>query len=383
MTMPDVFKIADILVGHAVEAHGGEICIVAYCGSYAKGVASPTSDLDIYFVPDDGKAASLGSQFVIDGLPYDFWGVPWSLLEGIVNGSSPRPWAVAASLVADTRVLYHRSQEDLERFNALKARTGELTKPESRGIMVQRALDAFQAVLFQQGQMQLAVKGNDPAGLLWAGRKLVHSAVNCLALVNQTFFSKGWGANMSQILALPVKPDDLEGMINAILMPLGREQMLAAASRLAAEVRGILRTAQASISEPGETRDVFRDFYYYVFEYRNKVLSACERGDVVAAGSTAFHMQEQICQLMNKLDNGFYSADFNLFGEYIGGYREAGFPDLLEPATQGDLEALARRVQRLHEMMVEWLTGHSIALNVLESEAELRRFLEQRDPKSD
>ena len=67
----------------------------------------------------------------------------------------------------------------------------------------------------------------------------------------------------------------------------------------------------------------------------------------------------------------------------VGGYREASFPDLSEPAAQGDLEALARRVQQLDEMMVEWLTGHSIALNILESEAELRRFLEQRDPKQD
>jgi len=208
----------------------------------------------------------------------------------------------------------------------------------------------------------------------------VHGAVNCLALANQTYFSKGWGANMEEVVAMAPKPPDLEGSINAVLMPQDTEHMLAAADRLAQEVRGILRTAQASISETADAQDVFKDFYYYVFEYKNKVLSACERRDAMAADSAAFHLQELICQLMNKVDSGFYGEDFNLLGEYIGGYEKAGFPDLLEPATRGDFETLARRAQQLDEQAQEWFKAHSIALNVLESEEELRRFLNQRDP---
>jgi len=377
--MADVFKIAEILVSHAVRAHKDEIALIVYYGSYAKGTASPTSDLDIYYVPDDGKAGSLSSQFIIGGLPYDFWGVPWRMLESIVNGSG-RPWAVAASLVADTKVLYHRSQADLERFNGLKARVAELTQPQSRGIMVGRALEAFKTTLFQLGQMRLAVVEKDGAGMRWAGRKLVHSAINCLALLNQTYFSKGWGANMAEVLAMAQRPADLEGIIHAILMAQDTEQVLAAADRLAQEVRRMLRAAQASVAEPAIAQQVFKDFYFYVFEYMNKVLSACERGDVTAAGSAAFHMQEQICQLMHAVDSGFYGTDFNLLGEYIGGYHEAGFPDLLEPATQGDLETLAQRVRQLDEKAKEWFERHAIPLNILQSEEELRHFLNQRDP---
>jgi hypothetical protein len=91
-------------------------------------------------------------------------------------------------------------------------------------------------------------------------------------------------------------------------------------------------------------------------------------------------MQEQICQLMNKVENGFYPNDFNLLGEYLGGYQKAGFPDLLEPAARGDFETLAQRVQELDETVQEWFAKHSIALNILETEDDLRRFLNQRDP---
>ena len=83
---------------------------------------------------------------------------------------------------------------------------------------------------------------------------------------------------------------------------------------------------------------------------------------------------------MSRVDRGFFGTDFNLLGEYLGGYEKAGFPDLLEPATHGDCEALARQVQRLDEKVKAWLKGHGIALNVLKSEEELRQFLRQRDP---
>ena len=147
--MSDVFKIAEILISHAVRAHKDEVAIIAYYGSHARGLASPTSDLDIFYIPDEGKAGSLCSQFIIDGLPYDFWPVSWKFAEDIANARSERPWAVAASLIADAKVLYHRSQQDLTRFNALKARIAELTRPESRRIMVERALDEFKNTLFQ------------------------------------------------------------------------------------------------------------------------------------------------------------------------------------------------------------------------------------------
>jgi predicted nucleotidyltransferase len=66
VTKPDVFGIADILVAHAQHAHPGEIGIIAYYGSYAKGTTSPTSDLDILYIPDEGKARSLCIQFICD-----------------------------------------------------------------------------------------------------------------------------------------------------------------------------------------------------------------------------------------------------------------------------------------------------------------------------
>jgi hypothetical protein len=376
--MTDVFRIAQILVSHAAQRFKDRIAIIAYYGSRAKGTASPTSDLDLFYIPDDGAARSLSSQFVIGGLPYDFWPVSWKMAEDIANARSHRPWAVSASLIADTKVIFYRSQEDLDRFTALKARIEELTKPENREGMVQRALKEFEKVLFLLSQVRLARDDGDDLGFQWASLQFLERIINCLALVNQIYFSKGWGSERSQLLRLVQRPDNLVDLIDGIVCPVDAgAAVLDHAQSLTIAVRRILIEAQASLAAPLSVNDVFDSFYYYVFEYKNKVLAACERGDSVAAASAAYHMQEQIAQLMNQMHSGNFPTEMNLLGEYVGGYFEAGFPDLYAPASQGDLKALALQVQRLDAGVRDWLGEHSVDLNVFDTEEQLQKFLDR------
>ncbi|MFP4346542.1 MAG: nucleotidyltransferase domain-containing protein [Anaerolineales bacterium] len=373
--MSDVFEVAEILVEHAVETYGDVIAIIAYYGSYAKGRSTPTSDLDLFYIPDEGQAGALSSQFVLDGLPYDFWPISWSFAEGIADARSGRPWAVSASLIADARVLHHRSPADLARFEALQARIGALTRPECRGEMVARALEAFKEVHFAWGQLRLAVSGGSAAEISLEAHKFLYAVVNCLALLNQTYFSRGWGANWPEVFALPQQPPDFEARVEGLLTSREGERVLSDAEGLVRELRTLLLEVQASVAQPKQPGAVFADFYPFVFEYVQKVLSACERGKLRAARSAAFQLQEELSQAMNEVERGFYGAEFNLLGEVDRGYREAGFPDLFEPALRGDLDALARQVRRLDERVRAWLEAHGVALNVLESREALRRFL--------
>ena len=376
--MHNVFDVASILVSHAVKTHRQDIAIIAYYGSHATGSASPNADLDMFYIPDEGKASTLSSQFVFDGLPYDFWPVSWQLAERIAGAR--HHWAVAASMIAHAQVLYHRSQQDLDRFVALKKTIEDLTAPEGRETMVGRALDEFRTTLFQLGQVRLAASIRDRASLSWAVRKFVNSALNCLALVNQTYFTKGWGANMPQVLQLPKRPAALETLVESILSPNDPDMVTALAERLAGEVRVLLLHEQASLGRPVEVQLAFKDFYFFIVEYVNKVLSACERRDTLAASYAAFMLQEEISRLLDRVERGFEGTDFNLLGEYGKSYASAGLPDLLEPACKGDLAELARRAQSLQHMAGEWLRGHSVDLGIMHGEDDLRRFLAERDP---
>ncbi len=378
--MHNVFDIAQILVSHAVAVHGHEIAVIAYYGSYATGTASAASDLDMFYIPDEGRAATLSSQFVFDDLPYDFWPLSWVRAERIADAR--QDWAVAASMLAGARVLHHRSQQDLDRFLAFKARISELSRPAARKTMVERALDEFRSTLFHLEQVRLASSSGDRAAgkinLGWAARKFVNSAINCLALINQTYFVKGWGANMPEALRLAKRPQDLDALVSSVLAPGDPARTVAQARRLAGEVRYLLLDEQAACGEPREPRVVFKDFYFYIVEYVNKVLSACERRDAMAASYAAFVLQEEVSRLLNKVERGFEGQDFNLLSEYGGAYAEAGFPDLLEPALRGDLDELARRAQTLRVTSAAWLQAHSVDLGILHDGNDLRRFLLER-----
>jgi hypothetical protein len=85
--LADVFKIADIVVSEWVNAHSDSIGIIAYYGSYAQGLASVKSDLDLFYIPDDPDMWRWDS-WVIDDVPFEIWAIPWPVVEKIVAGES-------------------------------------------------------------------------------------------------------------------------------------------------------------------------------------------------------------------------------------------------------------------------------------------------------
>ena len=378
--MSDVFEIADILVSHALAAYQGDIAIIAYYGSYAKGLASSSSDLDIFYIPDEGKANSLRSEFVLDDLPYDFWPVSWQFAEDIAHARSGRLWSVSASLIADAEVLYHRSQADLDRFNDLKVCIEELTQPANQALMLERALTSLKETLFQLGNLQLAISQSNRSDIYAMSWQFITHALNTLALLNQTYFSKGWGANHAQLMELAIRPENLGQIIGEILMPPAPDMLLLSAKKLAGEIKDLLFASQQTHARPTGAESELKYFYYYIFEYKNKVLSACRRGDAIAAGYAAYQLQDLFSRLLNQAEYGLFGTDINVLSNCNDAYQDAGFPDLLSAAAEGDLKALARQAVELDSLAKEWLTHQKIDLNILQSKEDLLRFLRERDP---
>ncbi|MCE5219539.1 nucleotidyltransferase domain-containing protein [bacterium] len=376
--MTDASDVARILVSHAVASRGHQVAIVLVYGSRASGHHSPDSDLDICYIPDGDGAADLSSQFVLDGLPYDFWPLSWASAEAIANGLPDRPWAFAASLIAGAKVLYHRSQVDLDRFVALQDRIDELTRPESYAYMVAGALRQFPGMLAELGRLRLAHRSGDERGRYAAGWRLVGGALDCLARLNQTYFTGGLGKCLPQVLAMEHRPEGLETMLRGITNPVSGGKVLEHAECLAAAVRSALLVAQALTASPVAPREVFADFYFYVVEWVGKIRRACECGDVWAAGAAAWGLEGELASMLSRARQGLGDGDFNLLGDYRLSYAEAQLPDLVGPAATGDLELLARRAGELQATFGKWLESQSVPLGVLRGEEELKRFLASR-----
>lgn len=373
--MADVFEVAELLVAHV--RSDPAVAIVAYYGSHARGTATPSSDLDILFVVDRPAATSQARTFILDGLPYEFWPVSWRFLEDIAEARGARPWEVAASLVIDSKVLHARSAADLDRFEAIRQRARLLTLPEGRPVAIARAAASLTVVVLHLGRVRLAVAGGHLAGLRVAAWQLLQASFTTLALVNQTYFSKGRGANRAEALALPVQPPGLEALADLLTSTALPEVVETAALDLVRGVRAVVAAAEATVGH--EHTEAMAGEYPGVFEYRLKVEAACDRGDVAAAAGAALIIQDELARMIHAAASGSYPAESALLGDYSAAYDEVGLPDLTGAAVAGDLDALREQVRLLDARVRGWMTDRGLALDVIPDLDALRRMLTAPD----
>jgi hypothetical protein len=379
--MSSVFDIANVLVQHAVRKHGDEIGIIAYYGSYATGTASNRSDLDLFYTPDNlASTMDLYASFVLDSHPYEFWPISWQRLERMA--SAEEHWAVAAGLIASSRALYHRSEEDLDRFETLKSRVAKLQTPERRTEMVGRALTSYPAVLNSLGKLRLEAKASHFPGVRLAGWEVVTLSVECLALVNQTYFSRGWGSNHEEVLRLREKPEGLAELIEAITTSDDIGSVLTASEELAYRTREILLKAQREVSKGETVNKIFRDYYPGIHEYVAKIVSAVEKGKPMAANYAAARIQAECSSMLSRALTGVDNGVFNLYSEYHEAYIENGFPEVMGLKTPAWHSELVERAERLDARSRFFISEAGLELNMLEDIDHLKRFLEERSPES-
>ncbi len=369
----DVFKVADLLIAHALEHHPAAIDLVGYYGSYAQGVARPTSDLDIFYVPSEGTNPPVGRTVLVAGVLFDFWGISWNTLADFATGQK-RGWAFAPAIVHHAQLLYTRTPDQATRFRQLQQQVLDLQTQQARPQMIQQALDSFQLVLAHLGNLRLATASGDRSNIRHAGWKVILAIIECLALANQTFFDRGIGSLLRQLTRLSAQPPDLAALLTTISSAEDPAEIASAAEKLALATRHLLRTLQTITPAQQTASELFAQSYPEIKDGLGKVQAACERQDPVAASATAWFAQYDLSLMLNRLDHAGDPANFNLYTEFASGYRSLELPDLLQsPLT--DLPALAAQTQLLDEKLRHWLGAQGVNLGEFETVEDFARSL--------
>lgn len=110
-------KVVEWITEKVKREYADDVSLVLLYGSYINGTANSKSDVDCYFIPQTERAYNLATIFIIDGVGYDLYPIPWERVERIADLQE-----CMLPLIGDARIIYCRNSDDSERFKEMQTK---------------------------------------------------------------------------------------------------------------------------------------------------------------------------------------------------------------------------------------------------------------------
>ncbi|GEM44641.1 nucleotidyltransferase domain-containing protein [Deinococcus cellulosilyticus] len=351
--MLNVFEVADVLVQHIRQTCAEDIALVAYYGSYAQGTATLRSDLDFFFIPATEKGYRQSFQFVVEDIAFDFWPISWERADKMARFEEG-----FTTLIADSVVIHVRSEHDHQRFLKLREQIAERQQPDSGHPFEALARQHIKQVFEPLYQLRQQAEKENLAGCVDAAAQILSVVLQTLALLNRTYFRRGWGKNLDQVRAFVQKPGDLEVQITRIMEATQPQEVQEHCEGLVQDTLDLLIRAhpakQKGCPDPSRVTGWFEEACGVL----DKLLTACEMGDHQTLFFYLAHIQQETFQMLGALHLGEWKADLGR-----GLYRELQFPDLMPHLIQRDFYGLHHGIENLKKQLEQHLVQSGVTVH--------------------
>ncbi|UCG01448.1 MAG: hypothetical protein JSW11_17745 [Candidatus Heimdallarchaeota archaeon] len=368
-----LLELSECLKNQAVRRNPDKIAIIVLYGSTAREKDNKFSDLDMYAIVDDNEDTDLPWEFIFQGHTVDFWKMDWKQAETMALGKENRsPWAVSAALFTKGKILYSRSNSDKIRFNLLIIETQRKEEDNLKQIMAD-----FNSGYSHLEEIKIAQKNSDLLSARWAAWQLINKTVRNLSLANNSFLMKNWGSNLHEAFHFSSLPDNYQNLVTALsttdnfveMVDLGRELMMG--------MREMILKKQQNIVIDETTEDKTCNNYISMKAYVNKILSACNKKDILAVSYAATELQIWIAEeLAHYEGNQIVDVDnFNFFEEIKTFYLKLMLPNLMEGISKKDFQKIEKNATKLNFMLQEFCKNRDMEILRFDDIGEVQKYL--------
>jgi hypothetical protein len=369
----NVFDVADTIVNHIKANYPDDIAIIAYYGSYAQGMATKRSDLDFFFIPatPDGYRASV--QFILNEISFDFWPISWERAGRMASFEDP-----FTTIIMDCQLLYVRSDEDMDRFMKLRDCISARREPSHGQVLTEKAETLLRDAYKHLYKMNRADDLDNMTFYRTEAHGVLTKVLQSLALLNQTYFTRGWGKNIDQILQLPLKPPRLEHFLDVIMNASLPEYIRSACEQLTVDTLDLVKRQKEKVSSTPSYPDRMKGFYEETKGTLDKIISACEINDYNTAFFAAIGIQDEIARFLFFADKGHWPCNLEPNSAYQAIYKELGFPDMVVLLDRQDLTPLQAAVERLSALLESHLRTQGVQINRFLNIEQFETFLKKQ-----
>jgi len=254
-----------------------------------------------FYIPATSRANGLARTFIIDGIGYDLFPVPWERIERMAEVKEYN-----TTLLADAEILYARTEDDLQRFASLQARlAANLQNPH---FMYNRASEWLNTVMemYQETLFEEALpKVRENAGHIC---NLLAIAVAC---VNRSYFKHGQTDQIKELSSMKEVPAGFTDLYERIIRAKTAEEQKRLCHEIIVSTKRFLeqhdKNAARRVSAPDFSE--LATWYQELSYTWRRVYYWCDRNDPVNAYLWCCLLQNEA----DKVGDEYGLADLDIF----------------------------------------------------------------------
>lgn len=245
-------KIINLILDKIKTDFSEDVKLAVMYGSFVTHTQHEKSDVDFFFVPKTERGWKMGLDFILEGIGYDFWGMPETRLRQIVEEFQP-----LAGIIENGILLYADSEATRAEFAAFQRRIRETEadpSPFRLEAAVERRLAEAKGAAFDFRQTK-----NRAERAYLAGEVLL-SLGNAISALNRRLFRYGTKRFLEELAAMPLIPEKFGETWDRVFTGILEPDLVDSAVKSVSLLWESLKQARPSHANPMELENFYEEF---------------------------------------------------------------------------------------------------------------------------